>query len=212
MKKKPEKTEKIYDPFEEGLTEAPKAPGKEMTFAVNPEVFDPEKLPYKSSAGRPKRQPGEPKKVNRKNYDPIKIAQTQHFIVAMLTLNGVDVVDIAGAMGVKPEEIRSKYKFELEHGKMVCLANIAGKMYEKAMEGNVQAGMFFLKTKGNYAEASTNSDDLASAKDIDAITRAQRLGSLMLNDPKYAEMIKFKKAEKNMLERNPLPEEPSKRN
>lgn len=70
--------------------------------------------------------------------------------------------DIAEILGIDPKTLRKHYAREIRLGTAEANANVAGKLYQSAMDGNVVAQIFWLKTRAGYREARHDDHPAAS--------------------------------------------------
>lgn len=66
---------------------------------------------------------------------------------------------VAAVLDIDSDTLRKHYAFELEHGKGIALAKLAGSLYVRGIAGDTTAAIFWLKTRGQWREASQPQDD-----------------------------------------------------
>jgi hypothetical protein len=88
--------------------------------------------------------------------------------VEALTAYGATEVDIARVLGIDPKTLRKHYRDELDTGAIKATSKVAESLYRKAIgDGpqSVTAAIFWLKTRGGWAQASGDKiDDDKNAK------------------------------------------------
>ena len=75
------------------------------------------------------------------------------------------------------ENKRKHFREELSTGKIQANAKAAGALYPLALDGNVKAQTFWLKTVGGWQE--TGKVEVASENKLIAINRGQRIYSIL---------------------------------
>lgn len=65
---------------------------------------------------------------------------------------GVPIEQIARIVGIAKETLIKHYGDELELGRAQATASIAGKLYERAMKGDVACMIFWLKAQAGWSE------------------------------------------------------------
>ncbi|MCE3608063.1 hypothetical protein LXA47_31325 [Massilia sp. P8910] len=76
-------------------------------------------------------------------------------IVRRLSQVGIPQEDIAEALAITRPTLDKHYKKELKTAKIIMLADVCGALYKNAMDGNVAAQIFIMKTRGPKGEWST---------------------------------------------------------
>jgi len=131
--------------------------------------------PKRSKGGRPKGS----KALNK--FNP---TEQQRHLVVMMTANGVKHGEQARALGCGERTLQKYFKEELAFGKMKATANVSGALYQNAMEGNVSAQIFWLKSQGGWREADRLEITGANGKELLTDTeREQRLASILMALP-----------------------------
>lgn len=127
--------------------------------------------PKRSKGGRPKGS----KAVNK--FTP---TDQQRHLVVMMSANGVKQVDQARALNCGEKTLAKYFKEELAFGKMKATAHVSGALYKNALEGNVQAQIFWLKAQAGWREADRLEITGANGKELLTDTeREQRLASIL---------------------------------
>lgn len=80
--------------------------------------------------------------------------------VSALTSFGITQEEIAAYLDIDPKTLRKHYRRELGTGKTAATAKIAQRLFDVAMEGNVAALIFWLKTRARWRDdgGDTNED------------------------------------------------------
>lgn len=74
-------------------------------------------------------------------------------IVLQYSAAGIRIKDIARRVGLTQSELLKHYRYELQKGRIDATAEIASVLYQQAIEGNIPACIFWLKTQGKWREA-----------------------------------------------------------
>ncbi len=122
----------------------------------------------------------------------MKIGNAKNFTVAMLVVNGIPQVMIASVMGISLDKLRSKFRFELDHGKAAVNANVAGMLYKRCMEGNVPAIKFYLETQADYKTADKRDPKEGHKDNLTEIERRQIMANMLMEDPRMLAVLKQK--------------------
>ena len=77
--------------------------------------------------------------------------------VEKLAAQGLTQAQIADFFGVSPKAITEHKKYPefseaLNHGKSTGISNVANTVYEAAMNGDLGAAMFFLRSRGSWVD------------------------------------------------------------
>ena len=91
-----------------------------------------------SDKGRPSFRPTEEERALVESLAAIGTNQDK---IALLIRDGIDV-----------KTLRKHFGHQLQTGKTRAVAKIAGKLYNKALQGDLGAQIFFLKTQGGWSE------------------------------------------------------------
>ncbi|GAD20948.1 hypothetical protein [Acidovorax sp. MR-S7] len=67
---------------------------------------------------------------------------------------GVPASDIAKTCSMSETTLRKLYSEELETAAIDATAQVAGKLFQQCMDGNVTAQIFWMKTRGRWSEKS----------------------------------------------------------
>ena len=127
--------------------------------------------PKRSKGGRPKGS----KAVNK--FEP---TDQQRHLVVMMSANGVKQSEQARALNCGEKTLAKYFKEELAFGKMKATAHVSGAVYKNALEGNVQAQIFWLKAQAGWREADRLEITGANGKELLTDTeREQRLASIL---------------------------------
>ena len=109
-------------------------------------------LPQESEQPTPERRKrGRPKGAANKNSH-VPTDENREMVV-MMSANGVKHKEQAQILGTNDNTLRQYYRRELDYGKTRANARVAGALFSKAMEGNVTAQIFWLKSQAGYREA-----------------------------------------------------------
>jgi hypothetical protein len=101
--------------------------------------------------------------------------------VHMMTLNGVKQDEQARALRMSKTTLTKYFREELDLGKIVTTANVAGALYRNAMDGNVSAQIFWMKAQGGWREADRLEITGAEGKDLLTDTeKEQRLAAILM--------------------------------
>lgn len=101
------------------------------------------------AAPRPGRRPYQP-------TDRVRLLVRQHAVV------GTPQAVIARLVGIGVSALVKYYRPELEDSVAECNAAIAGALYAKAIEGDVTAMIFWLKTRARWSEPRPEAPDAGS--------------------------------------------------
>jgi|TARA_R110000796_G_scaffold78827_2_gene175607 hypothetical protein len=105
----------------------------------------------------------------------------QRHLVHMMTINGVKQEDQAKALRISRKVLAKNFKEELTLGRITTTANVAGALYRNAMEGNVSAQIFWMKSQAGWREADRLEITGAEGKDLLTDTeKEQRLASILM--------------------------------
>jgi hypothetical protein len=141
--------------------------------------------PMKRKRGRPFGSIVEPgKKDGRPRFIP---TDDQKFLVTMMSSTGVPHERQAKAIGVNSKTLRKYFKEELQLGRNRAHAEIAGALYKRALDGNVPAQIFYLKTQAGWREAQRLELRAEGQDFITETERHQRLAAILQTKPKLLE-------------------------
>ena len=133
----------------------------------------------KANKVKPKRSKGgRPKGSNAVNkFEP---TDQQRHLVVMMSANGVKQSEQARALNCGEKTLAKYFKEELAFGKMKATAHVSGALYKNALEGNVQAQIFWLNAQAGWREADRLEITGANGKELLTDTeREQRLASIL---------------------------------
>ena len=98
--------------------------------------------------------------------------------VITLSSNGLPHIQIAPLIGCSsPKTLRKHFRDELDIGKIQANAKVAGALYQLALEGNVKAQSFWLKTVGGWQE--TGNVEIVSKGELGTINRASEVARIL---------------------------------
>ena len=141
--------------------------------------------PVKRKRGRPFGSIVEPgKKDGRPVFIP---TEDQKFLVTIMSSTGVPHERQAKAIGVNSKTLRKYFKEELQLGRNRAHAEIAGALYKRALDGNVPAQIFYLKTQAGWREAQRLELRAEGQDFITETERHQRLAAILHSKPKLLE-------------------------
>ena len=141
--------------------------------------------PVKRKRGRPF---GSEVASGKKDGRPVFIpTDDQKFLVTMMSSTGVPHERQAKAIGVNSKTLRKYFKEELQLGRNRAHAEIAGALYKRALDGNVPAQIFYLKTQAGWREAQRLELRAEGQDFITETERHQRLAAILHSKPKLLE-------------------------
>jgi hypothetical protein len=141
--------------------------------------------PVKRKRGRPF---GSKVASGKKDGRPVFIpTEDQKFLVTMMSSTGVPHERQAKAIGVNSKTLRKYFKEELQLGRNRAHAEIAGALYKRALDGNVPAQIFYLKTQAGWREAQRLELRAEGQDFITETERHQRLAAILQVKPKLLE-------------------------
>jgi len=76
-----------------------------------------------------------------------------------MTITGATVSDIAKVFGLTPGWVKKNFKYEIESGLNIANARVAKALFETAMDGDVGAQKFWLKSRANWRETRDEIDN-----------------------------------------------------
>ena len=139
----------------------------------------------KRKRGRPFGSIVEPgKKDGRPSFIP---TEDQKFLVTIMSSTAVPHERQAKALGVNSKTLRKYFKEELQLGRNRAHAEIAGALYKRALDGNVPAQIFYLKTQAGWREAQRLELRAEGQDFITETERHQRLAAILHSKPKLLE-------------------------
>jgi len=110
---------------------------------------DKPKVTKRVTKGRPKAT----KKIARGKPEH-KPTKAKRDTVAMHAMVGTPQEDIARVLGIDPKTLRKHYRDDLDLATASANADIGGALYRQAIDGNVSAQIFWLKTRAGFREKS----------------------------------------------------------
>ena len=141
--------------------------------------------PVKRKRGRPfGSKVASGKKDGRPSFIP---TEDQKFLVTIMSSTGVPHERQAKAIGVNSKTLRKYFKEELQLGRNRAHAEIAGALYKRALDGNVPAQIFYLKTQAGWREAQRLELRAEGQDFITETERHQRLAAILHSKPKLLE-------------------------
>lgn len=101
--------------------------------------------------GRPKGRKDSMKftKRGRPGHEPNEVTRQT---VLMHVALGTTTTDIAKLLGIGTKTLKQHYKEELNFGRAKANASVAGKLFSRAMNGDVTAQIFWLKAQANWSD------------------------------------------------------------
>lgn len=129
-------------------------------------------------AGRKKQDPNNPDTWEHK---PSDYSRGQ---VAAWSMAGVPLTTMCKLLGITTRTFHNHYENEYQEGKSLVHAKLVHKCLDVALEGNVAAIFFLLKTQFNYRESSkvdvtTNGESLT----VNASAMSQVLTTVLAQNP-----------------------------
>ena len=125
--------------------------------------------------------PLKPPVKRRQGRPPFKPTDEQREQVKAMSSHGVPHRQQAPLIGCSsPKTLRKHFREELNIGKIQANAKVAGALYQSALEGNVKAQSFWLKTVGGWQE--TGNVEIVSEGVLGTINRAQRIYSILFGE------------------------------
>ena len=98
--------------------------------------------------------------------------------VITLSSNGLPHIQIAPLIDCSsPKTLRKHFREELNIGKIQANAKVAGALYQSALDGNVKAQTFWLKTVGGWQE--TGNVEIVSEGVLGTIKRASEVARIL---------------------------------
>ena len=119
--------------------------------------------------------------------DPLHRKKAEQEAVALFTACGITQATQAQLLGMSLPNLRAVYGRELTFGKDMLISRVANALVQKALDGNVPAAQFILKTRGGWKETTTL--EFSSDVEISDIEREQRLMRIMLRNPSIQAML-----------------------
>lgn len=114
-----------------------------------------EKTPKKPTKKAPAKKPAAkaaPKTKPKKETKPShRATQERRDTVGAMSAYGIPQAEIAKCLDIDVKTLRKHYREELDTAAAKANAAIAGKLYKKAMGGDVRSMIFWLKTRGRWS-------------------------------------------------------------
>ena len=112
---------------------------------------------------------------------PFKPTDEQREQVKAMSSHGVPHRQQAPLIGCSsPKTLRKHFRDELNTGKIQANAKVAGALYQSALEGNVKAQTFWLKTVGGWQE--TGNVEIVSEGVLGTIKRASEIARILFGE------------------------------
>ena len=112
---------------------------------------------------------------------PFKPTDEQREQVIAMSSHGVPHRQQAPLIGCSsPKTLRKHFRDELNLGKIQANAKVAGALYQSALEGNVKAQSFWLKTVGGWKE--TGNVEIVSEGILGTIKRASEIARILFGE------------------------------
>ena len=116
--------------------------------------------------------------LNKRGRPPFKPSDEQREQVITMSSHGVPHRQQAPLIGCSsPKTLRKHFRDELNIGKIQANAKVAGALYQSALDGNVTAQTFWLKTVGGWQE--TGNVEIVSEDKLGAIKRASEVARIL---------------------------------
>lgn len=87
--------------------------------------------------------------MGRRRHEP---SEETRLKVNTLSMFGVKEVEIAGHLNIDPKTLRKYYRSELSDGHLKANVSVAKSLYRQAIDGNVTAAIFWLKSRAGWSE------------------------------------------------------------
>jgi hypothetical protein len=110
---------------------------------------------------------------------PFKPTGKQRDQVITLSSNGLPHIQISRIIGCAPKTLRKHFREELNIGKIQANAKVADALYKSALDGNVKAQTFWLKTVGGWQE--TGNLETVSERELGAIKLASEVARIFFS-------------------------------
>lgn len=93
--------------------------------------------------------------VSRRGHKPTDATRRQ---VEMMMAYGATQADVCAVLGITDKTLQKHYRHEIDTAMIRANAKVAGKLYEKCMEGDTTSIIFWLKTRAKWSENSISLD------------------------------------------------------
>ena len=144
--------------------------------------------------GKPSRPKGSKNtpEHNKKNQKPsVGDDESLQQLVEIMTACGMSKPRMAGLLRIHVDTLNKNFAHQLENGKFSANMRMAQALYRKGIEGDVRAGMFWLKSQAGFVEKTEIEIKGNLADNMSVTEKGQRLARIMLSDP--ALLAKYKK-------------------
>ena len=111
---------------------------------------------------------------------PFKPTDEQREQVITLSSNGLPHIQISRIIGCAPKTLRKHFREELNIGKIQANAKVAGALYQSALNGNVKAQTFWLKTVSGWQEKGEV--EIVSESELGTIKRASEVARILFGE------------------------------
>ena len=111
---------------------------------------------------------------------PFKPTDEQREQVIALSSNGLPHIQISRIIGCAPKTLRKHFREELNIGKIQANAKVAGALYQSALNGNVKAQTFWLKTVSGWQEKGEV--EIVSESELGTIKRASEVARILFGE------------------------------
>jgi hypothetical protein len=129
--------------------------------------------------GRPKGSKNREKKRDRAMKEAIQV----------MTAAGLKPTVIAKVTKLKLETLQELYPHELEYGEEILTSRMVNALIQKALDGNTNALIFYLKSKAGWKEADKSEPDKDQVQ-LSEVERTQRLMSILMANPAMLDVMK----------------------
>lgn len=142
--------------------------------------------------GRPKGSKNDPNsKANKLAQKSVGDDKSLQQLVGMMTACGLSKAKMAGLLRIGVDTLNRNFKYELENGEISANMKVAQALFNKAIEGDVRAAMFWLERKAGFGKPPEQEDKGNAADNMSQTEKGQRLAAIMLSNP--ALLAKFRK-------------------
>ena len=118
--------------------------------------------------------------LKKRGRPPFKPTGEQRDQVIAMSSNGVPHRQQASLIGCSsPKTLRKHFREELNIGKIQANAKVADALYQSALDGNVKAQTFWLKTVGGWQE--TGNLETVSERELGAIKLASEVARIFFS-------------------------------
>lgn len=113
--------------------------------------------------------------------------------VALMVSCGLNQTTISSLLGMSKDKLQKLFRPELDFGKDILTSRVANALVQKALDGNVMAAIFWLKSRAGWRETTELELSKKEGENISEVEREQRLMSIMLQNPSIRAKIEQKK-------------------